>query len=176
LPTALIAQVGNAEADFSGAATNCLSPFFSLLDQAASWGAIFDQYRIDRVDHVFRPLFAAQNFSSGAGDLPPSIYTVIDYDDNVTANIASLRQYTSLAIHEFETFRVSYRPHIALAAYSGAFTSYANVVAGWIDLGSQGVGHFGCKVAVGAGSGVGQTNLQKWRIDTTLTISLRNVR
>jgi len=35
---------------------------------------------------------------------------------------------------------------MAVAAFSGAFTSYSNVPAGWIDSASPGVQHYGLKL------------------------------
>jgi len=39
-------------------------------------------------------------------------------------------------------------PSVAAAAYSGAFTSYMNVVAPWIESSSSSVQHYGVKYAL----------------------------
>jgi len=42
---------------------------------------------------------------------------------------------------------------MAVAAYSGAFTSYSNLVGGWIDSASPAVQHYGIKLATPIATG-----------------------
>lgn len=49
---------------------------------------------------------------------------------------------------------------MAVAVYSGAFTSFANAPSSWIDSGSPNVQHYGLKAAVTATAAVQTYNLQ----------------
>lgn len=176
LATFILQQAGAVEQDFAGGAAPLLAPTLSLLDQVSTLTSLFDQYRIAKVDAIFRPLYGPANFSAAVGDIPGALYVVIDYDDTTALTIAQLRQYTSLVTSEFEQIRVSYVPHVANAVYSGVFTSFGNLTSPWIDCNSTSVVHYGLKAAIGSGFGAGQGNLQKWRVDVTLTCQFRNVR
>jgi len=159
-----------------GATISIFSPTLSLLDQASTFTALFDQYRIVRVDYRFRSMFRNENFTASS-DLAPLLYVISDYDDNTNpASLAALRQYQSIQIHEYESFNYSIVPHCADALYSGSvFTSFGNITSPWIDVVSTGVVHYGIKIGITAGA-TGQTNLQKWWVSCALTVEFRNVR
>lgn len=160
---------------YAGASLAVLTPSLTLLDQASTFQALFDQYRITNVTVQFRPLFSRQNFVPGS-DIPPLIYTVVDYDDGVVpSSLATLREYQNLTIHECDPFAVSFRPRIAMAAYGGAFTSYANMGNTWVDCASSGVLHYGLKIGITNGL-AGQTHLQQWYLSVKLEVEFRNVR
>lgn len=124
---------------------------FSLSDLPSSsdFTSLFDQYRIAQVTLKFVP--TAQNFgqSTTATDFP-TVLTVIDLDDSVAAaNPDGLRQYgTCLSVGNGTYFERVLTPRFAVAAYSGAFTSYAQSNPHqWIDCNSPGVIHYGVKWA-----------------------------
>jgi hypothetical protein len=154
---------------------------FSQLDQYATFAALFDQYRITRVDLEFRPAYTANSLSLSFGGATPAvcplIYVVVDYDDATTpASLAAFRQYENCQVHQYESFTISYVPHAAVCAYaSGTFTSYANVTSPWIDCSSIGVQHYGWKTGITAGL-AGAIDLQYWNVSQRLTIQFRNVR
>lgn len=168
-----VAQVAGGNTFHSGATLSLLAPYHSLLDQSSTWLALFDQYRIKRVDWRFRPQFEGINFSTT--DNVPVIYTVVDYDDSVNlTTLPQIREYQNCQTHMNESFNVSCVPHCAMALYAGAFSSYGNITAPWIDSASNGVPHYGLKLAITGGIG-GQTNLQRWWVTCTLTVEMRNV-
>lgn len=169
-----LAQTATVPAFFGGVTLTVLSPTFSLLDDAANLSTLFDQYRISRIHWTFRPMYTSENFV--APDIVPLIYTVCDFDDGAApTTLAQLREYQGCQTHLTDSFTMSCVPHVANAVYSGAFTSYGNMTAPWIDIASQGVYHYGLKVAVTAGN-VGQTTLQKWWVIVRLTYQCKNVR
>jgi len=147
------------------------------LEQFASFSALFDQYRITKVDVHFRPMFTAATMSVPANSLTPLIYTCVDYDDaNTPTAISQLREYENCKVHDDKkAFRISYVPHCASAMYSGAFTSFGNVTSPWIDMASPTVQHYGYKWAITPGA-VGQALLQVWNVTTKLTVQFKNVR
>lgn len=146
------------------------------LDQASTFTALFDQYRIAWVEVEYRPMGGYSGLGSLGGALVPLIYTAVDYDDNTSwSSIAQAREYQNAVVHQNEVFTIKFKPHVAMAAYSGAFTSFANVESPWIDAASPTVQHYGVKTAITAGS-AGQTFLQIWNITSRLTVEFRNVR
>jgi hypothetical protein len=143
---------------------------FNLLDQAASFEAVFDQYRFDEVEVWMYPRLSSNNSASGN---PGLFASVIDYDDsNALTTFAQALDYTNCVTssglmghyHRFQ-------PHCATAAYSGTFTSYANQEGLWIDMASPAVLFYGVKLASTVTSSV-ETYDSIYRFH----FSLRNVR
>lgn len=125
-----------------------LAVFFKLtmLPNYTSWETLFDQYCIPVVVLEYRGSETETLEKSAA----PRVYSVLDHDDANTITTAQAKSYSSCCesmISEKVT-RVIY-PRIALAAYSGAFTSYSNNRS-WIDCASDTVQHFGIKFAAEA--------------------------
>jgi hypothetical protein len=114
-------------------------------DQAGSLAALFDQYRIAMIEIWLTPQFTAGNTSTNYA-------SVIDYDDS--ALLTTYQQAldyqnvvdTQLSVGQYRRFI----PHVAVATYSGAFTSFMNVTAPWIDCSSPSVLHYGLKLAAPA--------------------------
>jgi hypothetical protein len=124
--------------------------------QQASFTALFDQYRIVETEYRFVPRYvAADNNVVNAG----LFHSVIDYDDsNLLAAVTDALSYNNCRMwspgQNMNKLVLHFKPHVALAAFSGAFTSYANVVSPWLDCASSGVTHFGIKTAWTATSAV----------------------
>jgi hypothetical protein len=118
---------------------------FSLndLDEVSSFTTIFDQWKIDEVLIQFEPRLSQFNtVSSSIGRL----LTVLDYDDAITpTGSAYMRPYSTLLDTPCYDRQVRVvQPRFAVAAYSGAFTSFANTN-GWVDSASPGVLYYGVK-------------------------------
>lgn len=125
-----------------------LAVFFKLtmLPNYSSWETLFDQYCIPIVVCEYRGS-ETETLDKAAA---PRVWSVLDHDDANTITSLQAKSYSSCyesRISEKVT-RVLY-PRIALAAYSGAFTSYANNRS-WIDCASDTVQHFGIKFAAEA--------------------------
>lgn len=139
---------------------------------SSDYATCFDQYRLRAAAATFSPLY--QTFAFGA--INPRIWTVIDYDDNAVATRSQLLQYDTCVVSPPGSGVVrTLIPRMAVAAYSGAFTSFANVEAGWIDMASINVAHYGVKVVVEGGVS-GQTNLQQYSVDLTTYWEFRATR
>jgi len=120
------------------------------VSQTAQFAALFDQYRITKVEQWILP----RNPSSptGAAVYRGLLYSVIDYDDASALSAATdYMAYTNCLVSPATEghYRV-YTPHIAVAAYAGAFTSYQNEEPQWIDTGYPAVQHYGLKIGIGA--------------------------
>jgi hypothetical protein len=138
------------------ATTTIAETFYSLaitasahISDYASLSGVFDQYRIDQIE-----IWALPRNSASATIDTGLATTVIDYDDAaLLASVAAANDYGNALIGrgDFGHHR-PWQPHVAIAAYSGAFTSFANVTSPWIDVASGGVQHYGFKWASSATS------------------------
>jgi hypothetical protein len=139
--------------------------------------ALFDQYRIRQVRIQFCPL--AQQFgSSTTASNYPTIYTLIDYDDaSAPANISDMLQYDTLMIcPSNEPFERVLNPHATLAAYSGAFTSYAQApTTQWFDCNSPSIQYYGLKWGVSSVTVVSGT-YQMYSVTATVSLEFRHPR
>jgi hypothetical protein len=107
--------------------------------------SVFDQYRIDQIECWLE--FPVKNSGTVAN---PILTSCVDLDDATTpSSLGEVqdRQDTLVASGPVGMYH-RFRPHMATAVYSGAFTSFSNVPAGWIDSGSPNVEHYGLKAAL----------------------------
>jgi hypothetical protein len=124
-----------------------LSLAFGLSDLTAyaEFTALFDEYRIPKIEVWAVPRVTESTVAAGFG----TMVSCVDYQDN-----AAVGSYNELLEHEnaIQTAGTTgiyhcWTPNIALAAYSGAFTSYSSVANQWLDVNSPGVYHYGLKFA-----------------------------
>jgi len=118
----------------------------SLFNDFAQYSNVFDKYRILEVEIDF---ICVNPTIDGNG----LFVTVIDYDDD--SALSSLNQAldykNAYSCSTTTSFKRTFIPRISMAAYSGAFTSYAEGKVGqWIDCASSGVLHYGLKTHLGA--------------------------
>lgn len=118
--------------------------FFALssMNDASEYAAVFDQYRIMAVEITLMPSTLTVSGLTG------HILCAIDYDDVATTTPALMAQKSTVVISNLQDTVVrSFTPKIALAAYSGAFTSYSVAPAHtWINTASTTVQHYGLKI------------------------------
>jgi len=159
--------------------SNTVADYFPAYNYAlqylTSYGeftALFDQYRIVRVETTFMPTITEL---SAIGAFTNSyLLTAIDYDDaNSYGTLNDAIQVATASITPLtKSVTRGFAPRVAIAAYSGAFTSYAQAPAGqWIDCASPGVQHFGLKCAIPLTG-----SLQTWRVLHRYFLEFRRVR
>jgi len=119
----------------------------SMVDQISSLTAVFDQYRIDEIEVWFIPRIGASN--EGATVDQGLFASVVDYDDaTALSTFAQALDYSNVMVTNGRDGHYRrFKPHCAIAAYSGAFTSFVNEPSPWIDAASTGVQHYGVKTA-----------------------------
>jgi len=119
---------------------------FALSDfgAAATLATVFDQYRIDQLEVWIESTSANATISF------PDLYTAVDLDDgNVPVALGNVADKLGSLVGALPGGHYhKWKPHIAVATYSGAFTSYSNQLATWIDCASPNVQHFGLKTAM----------------------------
>lgn len=136
--------------------------------------ALFDQYKIDEVSMHF---ISQAGGACGPYSLStPDLILAVDLDDNnVPTAVNDLLQYENCQIqHANRDKHLTLKPRFATAAYSGAFTSYANN-AGWIDCASPSVQHYGVKGCITQDSGAAGDRVA-YNIYATYKISFRSIR
>jgi len=139
----------------------------------ASFATVFDQYRLRCVSVTFSPRATAVY---SATDIQPRLWTCFDYDDATAIARSAVEQYDSCVLSPPGTGVVrTIVPRMALAAYSGAFTSYANVEDQWLDISSVNVQHYGVKFVIEAGAAA-QTNLVAYALSYTAYWEFRSTR
>jgi hypothetical protein len=143
----------------------------SDIDQATQLAAVFDQYRLARVECWLLPRVTVTTQATGTS--MGQVATVVDYDDsNTLTNFASYLDYQNVMVAPGnEGHYRSFTPHVAVAAYSGTFASFENVTAPWLDCASPNVQHYGFK----AGSTVADA-AYSIDLDVRYHFEFRNVR
>lgn len=120
----------------------------SDIDDFASISNVFDCYRIKKILYQIKPLTLPVTSSSGINGC--ELIAAVDLDDSNAPTFNGLTHYQNARIATpGNTLAIEFTPHVAVAAYSGAFTSYANEQNKWIDCASSSVQHYGLKVSVG---------------------------
>jgi hypothetical protein len=129
----------------TGTVSNTFSgTFFALssMNDASEYAAVFDQYRIMAVEITITPS------SMIPAGLTGHLMSSVDYDDVASISPALQAQKSTVVLSNLQDTVVrSFTPRIALAAYSGAFSSYSVAPAQtWINTASPTVQHYGHKL------------------------------
>jgi len=133
---------------------------------ASSWSTVVDSYRIMGCFVKWVPLSSSQT---------GIVHTAIDYDDGgVPSSEVYMLQYSTNKIAPANVFfEREFVPHVALAAYSGSFTSYAQARVGqWIDVASPNVQHYGLKYYIPSTPSVAST----WKVVIDVHFQFKNAR
>jgi len=111
----------------------------------ADYISAFDKYRILEVQVEALPNNGGLSTTNSA-----LVHTVIDYDDDSSLTAGAALEYDSCySCNSNQNFKRTFIPRSALAAYSGAFSSYAEARAGqWIDCASPNVQHYALKMEI----------------------------
>jgi len=171
--TYLYRQIDQSQTTFSGTVGSVTAGAFagqlSNLNNSAAFVALYDQYKILALRYTFIP---RTNVVSGTAYNPP-LYTIIDYDDTaVLGTVAAMTARDTCSVTQvYESVQRTFRPHIAVAAYSGTFTSYKNEPADWIDCASPNVQHYGLKTFIYSCA----TPAPVWDVEVEYFLEFRNV-
>jgi hypothetical protein len=146
---------------------------FSIANGNLSTGT-FDQYRIKAVRFSVLPQNNAIGLVTNSTTTLVPFLCVIDYDDaSALGSAAAAEAYSNcVTLAPGESCSRVFCPRMAVAAYNGAFTGFANMEPQWIDAAYATVQHYGIKTWVPAAT-AGQTNLQTWQIIVEYAVELR---
>lgn len=137
-------------------------------DQYAALVAVFDQYRFNSIEAWIEPQGSNLNIANTG-----RIYSVLDFDDaTVLTTTGQAMDYPNALVSGGQSCQYRrFRPHVAVAAYTGAFGGFKNEVADWIDTASSTVKHYGLKFATEVSS-----TAQVYDLTLKYHLSFRNVR
>lgn len=140
----------------------------SQLDQATSFEAMFDRYRILTLEITYRPHVNAVPPLLLSTTVLPQLVTVIDYDDNTApTTFTTLREYQNSVVTLYETQQRKFTPGTLI----GAKVEFSP----WIDMASSNYLHQGVKWGIEAGI-AGQTLFQQFSVNFRIHFECKNVR
>jgi len=115
----------------------------SSFSNFANLSSAFDQYRIAAIEVTILP-----QISVPSSTLTGHIFSVIDYDDaNPILSPSDALSYSNVITSDYASTLVrSFKPHIAISAYNGAFSGFANQTDQWLDSATVDVQHYGVKI------------------------------
>jgi len=126
-------------------ASTFLGKSFALSDFSgfSALVTVFDQYRFESIEVWLEPINPNGNISF------PFLTTCVDLDDAAApTTVGSVSDHQAAVSGGGNGGHYhKWQPHMAVAVYSGAFTSFANEPASWIDVASPSVQHYGFKAA-----------------------------
>jgi len=135
----------------------------------ANFCAVFDQYKIERVE-----IWIEANVTTALTTYQEvcNYVSVVDLDDSGTpSSYLSLVDKPGAQLSKpWESHYHSFVPTLAIATYSGAFTSYMSMADQWVDTSSPSVQFYGLKCAVNT-----TTSVIGFQVRSRLTVSFRGV-
>jgi len=168
-------NIGNILNSVTGSPAGATKNWTSAdINQFASFAAVFDQYKIKSVEVWIVPYGSASVPGYNPGASGVRWYSVTDYDDsNNLTTAAGAMQYQNCMATTCQSGHYRHiKPHLAVAAYGGAFTQFKNEPAGWIDSASTSVQHYGLKILVEPTGSNNDVRFQAWQ---RLHVAFRNV-
>lgn len=159
---------GSSVAAVAGALVFRLSDLPSYTD----FTNLYDQYRFVAVSVKFIASYPHYNAIAAATSQWGLFFTALDLDDGATPTVGLLHENgTMIATHPSKDVTRRLVPHSAVAAYGGAFTSYANKIGDWIDSSSPGVDHYSVKYLLEVSTG---TTLPIYNVEATYALEFRS--
>jgi hypothetical protein len=119
----------------------------TIIGDYTSYAAVFDQYRITKIELWLIPRLST---SDGSVSNPGLMSTVVDFDDgNTLASVSAANDYANcITASGVNGHYRSFIPHIAVSGYTGgAFSGFVNSTSPWIDASYGNTQHFGFKTA-----------------------------
>lgn len=166
-----------------GAALTVLNLSFTLADcpQYASFVAIFDQYRIERVDVQIMPTANVATLTAAAG---PGNYgimgTIVDKDGAALTTLAQFEQYEDFTYQPIVRSTIHRRSFVPRASVTGLIPgpgTSSGVVAPplqWLDAAVPTFTHYGMSIYLDPYAAA--ANYQIFQVMMTYHLAFRNVR
>lgn len=116
----------------------------------SAYTGLFDEYKIESIEAWLDP-----NVTMSSTAASTMFASAVDLDDaNTPLVFSDVSERQGAILSDSGTGHYHrWRPYVANALFSGAFTSYGSEPAPWIDCASPSVQHYGLKVATSANDG-----------------------
>lgn len=148
----------------------------SDLQETGAFKIMWSEYRIMKVELMFRPMFRANNVIQQGTILIPQILVVFDgTSTSAPATVQEFQRYAGLVVQDdSQSFSVTCMPRIATPVYDGIITSAYSVGEGktWLQTAQPSIPHYSVHVAV-TGSGNLAGPFQQWNVTTRYTLQFR---
>lgn len=152
--------------------------YFALgnMPNASDFTNLFDSYTILEAVVTFTPYSTSCPSTAVASAYPGFIGSWIDTNDAaLPANLQEGQQVESFQRNSCtQPFTRVVRPRSAVAAYSGAFTSYSSRYGAWIDTASPNVQFYGLKCVITGSTFATVSNI--YEVEATVTMSFRSIK
>lgn len=144
--------------------------------------ALYDQFRIVKVDVQFLHLASAINNTNSASSIVlrcPRFYSVLDFDDSTAPTaIDDLRQYNNcITVNSDTSYMRSFAPaSLELEYVSTILSGYSPVFGKWHDCTYSSLPHYGLKYALDTTPIAGPTSAFGYNVEVTLHLEFRQSR
>jgi len=148
---------------------------FELVDtEASSFAALYEQYRITKVEVFFRAMYRANPIIDDTVCIIPLIFVAVDPNDISAWTVLTQAQYHEnvTVVDDKEPICVRFEPSTATALYNGTFAGFGHTRNVWVDTSYNTVRYFGVKWAI-TGSGFAASHYQAWHVTVRETIQFR---
>jgi hypothetical protein len=144
------------------------------LSEANTFQSLFQLYRIQRVDMMFRPLWRCNSVATAAAYLPPLLYIAVDVGNLATwTTIAQALDNDNLTIaDDQETVTISFQPFVPFEVQSGSATPRGMMPSPWLSTNDTLVRHFGLNYAIQLGGALA-TEFQSWTVTARYTVQFK---
>lgn len=146
------------------------------LDQAGSFTALFDEYRINMVVVEFSPIFNENAIANAVGTKAGQIYVMHDFNDNTQpTNLTEFRARQDVrSAAAYEKLSIAVKPRVAAAALNAAGSVIApNPKSGlWLKTDQTNIPHYGVKYSI---ANMADTSVPKWIVRMKYFLQFRNV-
>jgi hypothetical protein len=151
------------------------------MSTAGTFANLFDLYRIEAVEVLFRPvgMTTVTDAISGTIATIPSLYALIDYNDaTVPTGLTTFQRGSSTrSCTAVEAMRVQFRPRYANAIYLSAVATAYTVgdPNQWLSTTAMGIPHYGLKIAFSEDAGTGAPGSGKfmYNVFTKITVAYK---
>lgn len=145
------------------------------LSEANAFAALYQLYRIKRIDMMFRPLWRNNSVATAAAYLPPLLYLAADVGNLATwTTLAQAQDNTNVTIvDDQETVTISLQPYVPFEVQSGSATPRGMLPSPWLSTNDTLIRHFGLNYAISLG-GAGATEFQGWAVIFRYTVQFQN--
>jgi len=146
ITAALTSNLGTFATTSAVGANVYAAAYFYLTDfpNYPEYTGLFDQYKFDQLEVWLEPVAAAGT------TVFAEVVSAVDLDDGnvpASAGVVLGKQGAITGMGGAGHYH-RWKPHVAVGMYAGAFTSYGNYPAGWLDSASPSVQHFGLKAVL----------------------------
>lgn len=157
------------------------SNWMAQLPSASEFSALFDQYKIRKVEWTYCPRFTelSQAAASAAVNIAlPRFYSAVDQDDaTIPTSLNQMMQYANLKGTPFnKPVKITYTPSVSTQVYGSLTTTgYASKKNQWLDINNLDVSHYGHKVWIELNN-VNWSNTFKVDVYCRITFECKNLR